>query len=116
MRQINNLEGDKEIQAIIQIDNDLNKNYRLLQSVKGVGPVVALATIIKTGNFTRFTKARKFACSENSIYLWKKKYGGMEVQDIKELRELRHENGKLKQMVANLMLEKEAIAEALKKL
>ena len=53
---------DDEIQAIIQTDNDLNKNYHLLQSVKGVGPVVALATIIKTGNFTRFTKARKFAC------------------------------------------------------
>jgi transposase len=34
----------------------------LLKSVKGVGPVVALATIIKTGNFTRFTNPRKFAC------------------------------------------------------
>ena len=59
-QQIRKLEN--EIQAIIQADKDLNKNYHFLQSIKGVGPVVALATIIKTGNFTRFTNARKFAC------------------------------------------------------
>ena len=59
-QQIQKLE--KEIRAIVQTDKDINKNYDLLQSIKGVGPVVALATIIKTGNFTRFTKARKFAC------------------------------------------------------
>lgn len=59
-QQIQKLED--EIQAIVQTDKDLNKNYSLLQSIKGVGPVVALATIIKTGNFTRFTNPRKFAC------------------------------------------------------
>jgi transposase len=59
-QQIRKLED--EIQAIVQTDKDINRNYRLLQSVKGVGPVVALATIIKTGNFTRFTKPKKFAC------------------------------------------------------
>lgn len=58
--QIQKLE--EEIQAIVQTDKDLNKNYDLLQSIKGVGPVVALCTIIKTGNFTRFTNPRKFAC------------------------------------------------------
>jgi transposase len=59
-QQIQKLED--EIQTIVQIDKDVNKNYSLLQSLKGVGPVVALATIIKTGNFTRFTNPRKFAC------------------------------------------------------
>jgi transposase len=53
---------ENEIQAIIHTDKDINRNYRLLTSVKGVGPVVALATIIKTGNFSRFTNPRKFAC------------------------------------------------------
>lgn len=71
---------------------------------------------IEAGRITVAAQARKLACSENSIYLWKKKYGGLEVNDVKELRELRQENSKLKQMVANLMLEKEAIAAALKKL
>lgn len=59
-QQIQKLED--EIQAIVQTEKDLSKNYSLLQSVNGVGPVVALATIIKTGNFTRFTNPRKFAC------------------------------------------------------
>ena len=59
-QQIQKLED--EIQAIIQNDQQINKNYSLLQSIKGVGPVVALATIIKTGNFIRFTNSRKFAC------------------------------------------------------
>lgn len=59
-QQIQKLES--EIQAIVQTDRDIQKNYFLLQSIKGVGPVVALATIIKTGNFNRFTNPRKFAC------------------------------------------------------
>ena len=59
-QQIQKLEA--EIKAIVQSDKEINKNNQLLQSVKGVGPVVALATIIKTGNFTKFTNARKFAC------------------------------------------------------
>lgn len=59
-QQIEKLED--KIQEIVQTDQDVKKNYRLLQSVKGVGPVVALASIIKTANFTRFVNPRKFAC------------------------------------------------------
>jgi transposase len=58
-RQIKKL--DLAIQAVIETDEKLNRNYRLLQTIKGVGKVVALMMIIKTGNFTRFTKSRKFA-------------------------------------------------------
>lgn len=53
---------DLEIKNIVEQQQRLNHNYQLLQSIKGVGKVLALATIIKTGNFTRFTNARKFAC------------------------------------------------------
>ena len=49
------------IEAIIKTDERINTNYRLLQTIKGVGKVVALAMIIKTGNFTRFVNSRKFA-------------------------------------------------------
>jgi len=52
----------KEIQTIIDAEKELKQNYQLLLSIKGVGEVLALATIVKTGNFTRFTNARKFAC------------------------------------------------------
>jgi transposase len=53
---------NQEMQTIIDAETTLNNNYELLQSIKGIGKIVALAVIIKTGNFTRFTNARKFAC------------------------------------------------------
>jgi putative transposase len=49
-------------------------------------------------------------------YIWKQKYGGLEVNEAKRLKELEQENNKLKRMVANLMLENEAVKEVLKKL
>jgi len=51
-----------EIQTIIDEDQLLKQNFHLLQSIKGVGPILALTAIIKTHNFTRFANARKFAC------------------------------------------------------
>jgi transposase len=47
---------------LIKSQSALKTNYDLLQSVKGVGPVLALATVIKTSNFSCFNNARKFAC------------------------------------------------------
>lgn len=58
--QINKLE--KEIDHSIQQDQALSKNYSLLTSVKGVGPVVASTTLITTQNFTKFANGRKFSC------------------------------------------------------
>ena len=51
-----------EIETIIDEDQSLKQNFHLLQSIKGVGKIIALTTIIKTHNFTRFANARKFAC------------------------------------------------------
>jgi transposase len=56
------LQLDHQIEIIINQEEMINKNYQLLQSIKGVGKVLAIAAIIKTENFTRFTTARKFAC------------------------------------------------------
>jgi len=51
-----------EIEAIINEQEPLKQNFHLLQSIKGVGKILALTAIIKTHNFTRFANARKFAC------------------------------------------------------
>lgn len=53
---------DSTMDDLIRSQPALKRNYDLLQSVKGVGPVLALATIIKTSNFSCFNDARKFAC------------------------------------------------------
>lgn len=58
---------------------------------------------------------RKLGVSEQTFYRWKKKFTGLDTSDIRELRQLRDENRKLKQLVADLSLDKTILREALKK-
>ena len=58
---------------------------------------------------------RKHGFSEASYYLWRNKLGGMSVPDAKRLRELEIENGRLKKLLAESMLENEVTREALRK-
>ncbi len=53
--------------------------------------------------------ARELGVSEATLYAWKSKYGGMQVSDAKRLRRLEEENRRLKNMVADLSLDKEAM-------
>jgi transposase len=59
-KEIERLQG--EMDAIVHSNPSIKHNQCLLQSIKGVGKVLSIATIIKTRNFTRFQSARKFAC------------------------------------------------------
>jgi transposase len=59
-KQIANIE--KQIKEIIRQNMRLQNNYNLLVSVKGIGFVIAIYTIVYTNNFTKFSDARKFAC------------------------------------------------------
>jgi putative transposase len=49
---------------------------------------------------------RKHGISQQSFYLWKKKYAGLGLQELRELRQLRDENSKLKRLVADLSLDR----------
>ena len=53
--------------------------------------------------------ARELGVSAATLYIWKSKYRGMQVSDAKRLRQLEEENRRLKHMVADLSLEKEAM-------
>ncbi|MEI7664095.1 MAG: transposase, partial [Bacteroidota bacterium] len=53
--------------------------------------------------------------SDATFYNWRTKYGGMEVSDAKRLKVLEDENKKLKQMLADTMLENRAIKDVLSK-
>jgi putative transposase len=59
--------------------------------------------------------AREVGVSEATLYTWKSKYGGMEVNEARRLRELEDENRRLKQMVADLSLDKEALKVVIRK-
>ena len=58
---------------------------------------------------------RKQGFSEESFYLWRSKFGGLDVSDAKRLKSLETENAKLKKLLAESMLENEVIKEALRK-
>ena len=55
--------------------------------------------------------AKKHGISDQTIYLWRKKFGQLEAADVKRLRQLELENGKLKKLVAERDLEIELMKE-----
>jgi putative transposase len=58
---------------------------------------------------------RELGISEATFYIWKKKYANLGGTEIRELRQLREENAKLKRLVADLSLDKHILAEIVRK-
>ena len=58
---------------------------------------------------------RRHGFSDASYYLWRSKFGGMDVSDAKRLKSLESENTRLKKLLAESMLENEVTREALRK-
>jgi len=58
---------------------------------------------------------RRHGFSEASFYLWRSKYGGLEVSEARRLKVLEIENTRLKKLLAESMLEQEVTREALRK-
>jgi putative transposase len=59
--------------------------------------------------------AREVGVSEATLYIWKSKYGGMDVSEARRLRALEEENRRLKQLVADLSLDREALKVVIRK-
>ena len=59
--------------------------------------------------------ARELGVTDLTLYNWKSKYGGMEVSDAKRLRALEDENRRLKKLVADLSLDKDALTTVIRK-
>lgn len=58
---------------------------------------------------------RKLGVSEATFYAWKKRYTGMGVAELRRVRQLEDENRRLKQVVADLTLDKQMLQEVLQK-
>ena len=58
---------------------------------------------------------RRLGISEQTFYTWKRKYAGMGLSELRELRQLREENGKLKRLVADLSLDRHMLQEIVRK-
>ena len=58
---------------------------------------------------------RKYGVTEQSFYRWKKKFGAMAPSEIKRLKQLEDENRRLKEIVAELTLDKQMLQDVLRK-
>ena len=58
---------------------------------------------------------RKLGISPATFYSWKKQYGGMGVSELRRLKQLEEENRQLKQLVADLSLDKQMLQDVIKK-
>ena len=58
---------------------------------------------------------RKLGISEQTFYTWKRKYSGIGLSELRELRQLRDENAKLKKLVADLSLDRHMLEEIVRK-
>ena len=59
--------------------------------------------------------ARELGVSKHTIYAWKAKYGGLEVNEAQRLKELEDENRRLKKLVADLSLDKDMLQSVIRK-
>lgn len=58
---------------------------------------------------------RKLGVSQATFYAWKKQYAGLGVAELREVRQLRDENARLKRLVADLTLDRQILQEAMSK-
>lgn len=58
---------------------------------------------------------RRHGISQQTIYRWKQKYGGMETSELRRLKQLEAENARLKQLVADQALDNQMLKEVLGK-
>ncbi len=58
---------------------------------------------------------RKVGISQATYYLWKRQYSGAGVSELRELRQLREENGRLKRLVADLSMDRQVLQEIVSK-
>lgn len=73
--------------------------------------IVALLREAEKGEQTIQALAKDRGITEQTFYRWRKKYGGVEAQDLKRMRELEKENSRLKRIVGELSLDVAALKE-----
>jgi putative transposase len=77
--------------------------------------IIKILREAEKGEQTISEVCRRNEISENTFYKWRQKYGGMEIADMRRLRELERENTRLKRLLAERMIEVDALREVLSK-
>jgi putative transposase len=82
------------------------KRYTEEQIVRILGEVAGGRSIAET--------ARQYDVAEGTIYRWRKKFGGMEISEVRRLKELEAENARLRRIVAQQAMDNDALKELLR--
>lgn len=77
--------------------------------------IVKILQEAAAGQTSQAELCKRHGISPNTFYLWKRKYAGMETEDVRRLKELEAENAALKRIVANQALELDATSKLLRK-
>ncbi len=77
--------------------------------------IISILREATKGEQTITAICRTQSISENTFYMWRQKYGGLEVADAKRLRELEKENTRLKRLLAESAIEIDAMKEVVAK-
>ncbi len=77
--------------------------------------IVHILQEASSGEKSQVQLCREHGVSENTFYTWKRKYGGLQSQDVRRLKELEQENGQLKRLLAERDLEVDAVRSLLRK-
>ena len=86
----------------------INKAEQIINTLRAI--VVELSKGNKIGCI-----CRKLGFTQQTYYRWRKKYGGLKVEQARRFKELEAENARLKKLVADLSLDKEILKEAASK-
>jgi len=76
--------------------------------------IIAVVKQLETGRRAEDV-AREAGVSTHTIYAWRAKYGGMDVSEAQEAKRLRDENARLRKLVADLSVDKEALQSVIEK-
>jgi len=82
------------------------KRYSEEQIVRILGEVESGRSVAETG--------RQYGVAEGTIYRWRKKFGGMEISEVRRLKELEAENARLRRIVAQQAMDNDALKELLR--
>jgi len=77
--------------------------------------IVRILQEAASGQKSQAQLCREHGVSENTFYTWKRKYGGLQSQDVRRLKELEQENSQLKRLLAERDLEVDAVRSLLRK-
>jgi len=98
------LESSEIQQGVLQMKKTKHSEEKIIGAVKQLEAGRAVKEV-----------AREMGVTDQTLYNWKAKFGGMEVSDAKKLRALEEENRRLKEMVADLSLDKAALTTVIRK-